>query len=141
VPTASFSSLEQCEIVEVAFLAPDGEELRLPLLVDSGFTGQSGFVLSTDVERLAHAAVPASQAAGALSGMQKRVVVRWRISGLSMERLAIAILADISPLALPTGIQGLAGLRFLRCFSRWGAEQAASGRWHFELSTDSVSST
>lgn len=132
-----FSSLEPCEIVEVELLAPNGEELTLQLLVDSGFTGQSCFVLSDDLDRFAHAAAPASKAAGALSGMQRRVVIRWRIASLSLEQSAMAILAEVSGLNLPPGVHGLAGLRFLRQFQRWGAEQTKQGAWQFLLSIDS----
>ncbi len=113
-----FPSLDQGDVVEVVFLTPSGNTVSMRLLVDSGFTGQSCFVLPTDAESLAQAAAPASQTAGALSGTQRRVVVTCRIPGLSFERSLIAILADVAALALPPGIQGLAGLRFLRSFRR-----------------------
>ena len=61
-----FASLAQGELVQLHFLRPDGGEVPLDLLVDSGFTGQSSFVLSDDALDLAHAPAPASQAAGAL---------------------------------------------------------------------------
>jgi predicted aspartyl protease len=61
-----FSSLEQGEVLEVAFLKPQGGQVSLRLLVDSGFTGQSCFVLPEDENDLVHAPAPASQAAGAL---------------------------------------------------------------------------
>ncbi len=134
--TVYFSSLEQGEAVEIAFVKPQGGEVILPLLVDSGFTGQSCFVLPPSAEELAQAPAPASQAAGALSGTQRRVLVTCRVPSLSFDRTVIAILADLSPLDLPPGIQGLAGLRFLRHFRRWGAEQIEDGSWRFFLSTD-----
>ena len=110
--------------------------MLLPLLVDSGFTGQSCFVLPANVEEFAQAAAPASQTAGALSGTQRRVVVTCRIPGLSLHGSFTAIHADTSSLALPLGIEGMAGLRFLRHFRRWGAERAADSSWRFFLSDE-----
>ena len=136
MPTVSFRSLDQCDVIEVAFQRPSGGEVILPLLVDSGFTGQSCFVLPAEFEELAQAAAPASQTAGALSGLQRRVVVTGRIPGLSFHGSFTAILADTSSLALPPGIQGLAGLRFLRHFRRWGAERADDSAWRFFLSDE-----
>ena len=136
MPTAYFRSLDQCEVIEVALLRPAGGELIVPLLVDSGFTGQSSFVLPVNVEELAQAAAPASQAAGALSGTQRRVVVTCRIPDLSFHGSFTAILADTSSLALPPGIEGMAGLRFLRHFRRWGAERADDSSWRFFLSDE-----
>lgn len=37
--------------------------------------------------------------------------------------------------SLPDGVVGIAGLRFLRHFRRWGAEQPTSGNWQFVLET------
>ena len=134
MPNAYLRSLDQCDVIQVAFLKPAGGEVILPLLVDSGFTGQSSFVLPVNVEALAQAAAPASQTAGALSGIQRRVVVTCRIPGLSFLGSFTAILADTSSLALPPGIEGMAGLRFLRHFRRWGAERANDSSWRFFLS-------
>ena len=131
-----FPSLDQGDVVEVVFLTPSGSAVSMPLLVDSGFTGQSCFVLPADAEQLAQAAAPPSQTAGALSGTQRRVVVTCRLPGLSFQRSLIAILADVSALDLPPGIQGMAGLRFLRSFRRWGAVQTDEGSWRFFLSDD-----
>jgi hypothetical protein len=136
MPTAYFRSLEQCDVIEVAFLKPAGGEVILPLLADSGFTGQSCFVLPLYAEDLAQAAAPASQTAGALSGAQRRVVVTCRIPGLAFHGSFTAILADTSSLALPPGIEGMAGLRFLRYFRRWGAERADDNSWRFLLSDE-----
>jgi predicted aspartyl protease len=132
---AYFPSLEGAEALEVAFAKPQGGEVALRLLVDSGFTGQSSFVLPANAADLAQAVAPASQVVGALQGAQQRVVVLCRVVGLSVSFPAIAILADVSCLALPPGIQGLVGLRFLRHFCRWGAEQAEDGAWRFFLAT------
>jgi hypothetical protein len=49
--------------------------------------------------------------------------------------MLIAIVADTSSLSLPGGVEGLAGLTFLRQFARWGAERRAKG-WQFSLSDD-----
>lgn len=123
---AVFPSLDECEVVGVTFLAPDQQETSLRLLVDSGFTGQSSFVLPLDVDYLAHAPAPASQALGALAGPQRRVVVRWRIESLALERAAFAIVADISGLVLPTGVHGLAGLN--SCDISHAGEQSKTSR-------------
>lgn len=131
-----FPSLDQGDVVEVEFLTPSGSTVSMTLLVDSGFTGQSCFVLPTDAESLAQAAATPSQTAGALTGPQRRVVVTCRIPGLAFERSLMAILTDVSALALPPGIQGMAGLRFLRSFRRWGAAQSDDGTWRFFLSDD-----
>jgi hypothetical protein len=87
-------------------------------------------------ETLAHAVARPSKAAGALKGVQKRVVVSWRIDMLSLQVRALAILADTSGLALPNGVEGIVGLQFLRCFRRWGSEQSLDGSWKFFLETD-----
>jgi hypothetical protein len=133
---AYFSSFAEGETIEVEFSKPQGGEVKFRLLVDSGFTGQSCFVLPEGAESLAQAPALASEAAGALHGMQTRVVVLCRIAELSFQVEAIAILADVAHLSLPAGVQGLVGLRFLRYFRRWGAEQSEDGGWRFFLATD-----
>ncbi|MSQ94237.1 MAG: hypothetical protein EXR98_06735 [Gemmataceae bacterium] len=135
---AHFPSFDDGDALDVGFLKPQGGELTLRLLVDSGFTGQSCFVLPVNANGLAHAAVPSAEVAGALQGVQKRVVVSCRIADLSFAVAAIAIIADTSGLALPVGVQGIVGLRFLRHFRRWGAEQTAVGAWRFFLETDTA---
>jgi predicted aspartyl protease len=136
MPVAYFSSIEQGETVEVAFSKPQGGDVTLRLLVDSGFTGQSCFVLPEDAGDLAQAPAAASQTAGALQGTQNRIVVSCHIAALSFHLTAMAIVTDTSPLALPPGVHGLAGLRFLRNFRRWGAEQTQPNDWRFFLATD-----
>jgi predicted aspartyl protease len=135
---AYFSSLEHAETLEVTFAKPQGGEATLRLLVDSGFTGQSCFVLPENADDLAQAPATASQVAGALQGSQKRVVVSCSVAALSFRLTAIAILGDTSRLALPPGIRGLVGLRFLRYFHRWGAEQTEDDGWQFFLETDAT---
>jgi hypothetical protein len=39
-----------------------------------------------------------------------------------------ATIADVSSLSLPSDVEGLAGLSFLRQFARWGAERSEVGR-------------
>jgi len=131
-----FPSLAEADTIEVTFTKPSGGEENLRLLVDSGFTGQSCFVLPENADDLAHAATTASQASGALQGTQRRVVVAARIDALSFANDVIAILADTSTLALPAATQGMVGLPFLRLFRRWGAEQSADGVWRFFLESD-----
>ncbi len=131
-----FPSLDHGDVVDVELLKPDGGAVSMPLLVDSGFTGESCFVLPADAEQLTQAAATPSRTAGALSGTQRRVVVTCRIPRLSFQRSFIAILTDVSVLDLPPGIHGLVGLRFLRSFRRWGAVQSDEGSWMFFLSDD-----
>jgi len=133
---AYFPSLREADTLEVTFAKPLGGEKALRLLVDSGFTGQSCFVLPANEDDVAHAAAPTSQVVGALQGAQKRVVVSCRIDALSFQIAAIAILADTSTLALPPEARGIVGLRFLRCFQRWGAEQTVESGWRFFLESD-----
>jgi hypothetical protein len=128
-----YPSLDDGDVVEVEFLKPDGATVFKTLLVDSGFTGQSCLILSRDAMDLSHAAVPASRTAGALAGMQPRVLIICRIPALAFQRALIAIITDIATLALPPGVEGMVGLRFLRHFARWGAELAADGNWRFFL--------
>jgi predicted aspartyl protease len=106
---AFFPSLENAKTIEVAFSTPQGGEVSRCFLVDSGFTGESCFVLPESEAGLAQAQAPASEAAGALRGAQKRVVVSYSIPALSFRFEGIAILADVSPLSLPQGIHGLVG--------------------------------
>jgi predicted aspartyl protease len=136
MPIAYFPSLEEGDALEVVFAKSQGGEVTLRLLVDSGFTGQSSFVLPEDADELAQALAPTAQAAGALQGTQKRIVVSCRVESLSFHLAAIALLADTSRLVLPPGIQGVVGLRFLRYFRRWGAEQSEDGSWRFFLETE-----
>jgi hypothetical protein len=136
MPIAFFPSLAEAETLEVSMVKPQGGEETFRLLVDSGFTGKSCFVLPDSADEFAQAAAPTTQVAGALQGTQKRVVMSCRIAALSFQVSVIAILADTAALALPDGIQGIVGLRFLRHFRRWGAEQTETGNWRFFLETD-----
>lgn len=133
MPTVSFTSRPEVEVIELRFLTVDGDERRQTLLVDSGFTGQSSFILADDALDFVQSAATTCQAAGALSGTQQRALVTCRIPELSFERSFLAILADVSQLALPSGVHGLVGLRFLRHFRRWGSERNDDGSWQFFL--------
>jgi hypothetical protein len=135
---AYFPSLDAAETIEVAFVRPAGGETTVRLLVDSGFTGQSSFVLPRSASDLAHAHASASQVMGAIQGTQTRVIVTCRIAALSFQTPAIAILADTSGLALPAGVSGMVGLRFLRHFHRWGSERVEDGTWRFFLEIDAT---
>jgi hypothetical protein len=117
-------------------VAPDGSVSSNRLLVDSGFTGESALVLAAHLEPMAHGYVDQANAAGALSGAQTRVVVQCRVPGLAFDEVLIAIAADITELALPPDVDGMAGLTFLRRFTSWGAERDLSGDWSFFLSDE-----
>lgn len=132
--TVYFASSPDCEVVNVELLAQDGSVRKTRLMVDSGFTGESALVLPSHLESLAHAHVDQAYAMGALSGKQTRVVARCRVSGLAFDDALIAITTDLTNLALPTDIDGMVGLTFLRQFSCWGAERTVSGDWTFFLS-------
>jgi len=43
-----YPSLDDGDVIAVEFLKPDGDTVSKTLLIDSGFTGQSCFVLSQD---------------------------------------------------------------------------------------------
>jgi hypothetical protein len=131
--TVYFPSQPGGDVVDVEFLKPDGTASRRMLLVDSGFTGQSAIILGTADSIFSHAAAPASQAGGALSGSQTRGVVVCQVTGLSVQHTLIAIFTDLTTLALPSGVEGMVGLQFLRQFQRWGAEQSNNGDWRFFL--------
>ena len=135
---AYFPSHEAVETLEVAFVKPAGDEVTLRLLVDSGFTGNSSFVLPMSADELSHAQAAASRVMGALQGLQNRIVVTCRVPTLSFRTMAIAILADTSELELPPTVDGMVGLQFLRRFRRWGAEQIDVGSWQFFLQTDAT---
>jgi hypothetical protein len=132
--TIYYPGREDCDNIVAQFLKPNGEAAFKTLLVDSGFTGQSCFVLSQDALDLAHATVPAVRTAGALQGMQNRVLVISHMPVLGFQRALIAIMTDTASLSLPSGVEGVAGLRFLRHFARWGAELTTDGGWRFFLS-------
>ena len=130
-----FRSLDEAEVIDVEFLKPRGGARLLRLLVDSGFTGKSSVVLGREASELVRAQVPPAQVSGALQGAQNRGWVTCRIPELSFQCTIIGIITDTSVLSLPPGVQGMAGLSFLRQFARWGAEKTADG-WRFFLSND-----
>lgn len=129
-----FSSLDDGDLLEVDFVTPAGKVVSKSLFVDSGFTGQSSFVLSDKDSILIHAHVSSSSAKEALRGAQNRGVVLCQIPGLSFHKSLIAIFAKLSQLSLPSGIDGMAGLNFLRQFAEWGSEKKPVGKWTFFLS-------
>jgi hypothetical protein len=120
-------------VVEVVFRAPDGRWVPRRLIVDSGFTGASAFVLPAVDAALADRAGPAGRVAGALSGVQERAWLIAAVPALRFRDAFLGICTDVSPLVLPAGVDGLAGLRFLQRFQRWGAYRNGSGAWSFEL--------
>jgi hypothetical protein len=135
MPTVSFPSFVDAEVIEVDFLKLNGDTHTLRLLVDSGFSGRSSFVLPQHVSEVFRAEVPAVQTVGALQGTRNRAWVTCRIPALSYQATLIAICADTASLSLPPDVEGLAGLAFLRQFSRWGAERTDTG-WQFFLAVD-----
>ena len=137
MPAESFGSLEDAEIAEVEFATAEGGFRKLRLLVGSGFTGQISFVLGKDEDALIRAMMAPAHASGALHGEQKRAWVTCRIPQIGFQRTLIAILPDLTPLSLPNGVQGMAGLSFLRNFARWGSDRTPNG-WRFFVSHNEV---
>ncbi len=133
--TISWPSAQDSELVQIEFLKLDGTSRSLKLLVDTGFTGKSSFVLSEDAVDLMRAPYHPAQVAGALQGQQDRGWVMCCVPAISFRRTLIAIIADTSSLSLPHEVAGLAGLTFLRQFPRWGAEQSNAG-WRFFISDE-----
>lgn len=133
-----FPSHPSAEVIGLDFVRADGGMRRLRLLVDSGFTGASSFVIATDSAELVQAAAPTATASGALHGPQVRGWVTFHIPELGLRRSMIAILADLESLALPPGIDGLVGLTFLRQFRQWGAERNAAGAWRFVIENNDL---
>lgn len=127
-----YRSLDSADVIEVEFLKLDGGIRSLKMLVDTGFSGRSSVVLSTEAGDLFRAMLPATQTSGALKGPQDRAWVTCSIAALQFQATLIAIVTDISALSLPPGVDGMVGLSFLRHFKRWGAEEVAKG-WHFFL--------
>ncbi len=130
--SVSFPGFDAAEVIEVEFVGAQGGVRSLKLLVDTGFSGRSGVIIGTDAGDLVRARLPATQTTGALKGQQDRAWVTCRVPGLSFQATLIAIIADISVLSLPRGVDGMAGLTFLRHFARWGAEETPAG-WRFFL--------
>ncbi len=132
--TVYFPSNPDGEVIYVEFISPAAEARSLCLLVDSGFTGVSDIILSQADRDLVWGTLRRVEAFGALQGDQERAHVVGRIPGLVFEQRLTAIVTDLSQLILPHGVEGMAGLTFLRRFSRWGAERTTDGRWQFFLS-------
>ena len=124
-------------VVDVQFIvAESGGTVWRRLLVDSGFVGASAFVLSTaDGYVMAQDWAEEGQVSGALSGQQRHAWVSCLVPALGFQRLLMAICADLSPLKLPSGVHGLAGLTFLQQFAEWGGRRDPAGNWSFVLST------
>jgi hypothetical protein len=130
--TAYYQSLDDADVIEVEFLPLQGNARTLKLLVDSGITGRSSVILGQDASDLVRAQMGPAESSGALHGTQNRAWVMCRITDLIYRATVIAIVADVAPLSLPSGVHGIVGLTFLRQFTRWGAERTAE-EWRFYL--------
>ena len=133
--TTFWPSAEDAELIEVEFIKLDGGSRSLKLLVDSGFTGGSSFVLGEDAIDLVRAEYDPAEVVGAIQGQQNRAWVTCRVPAIAFQQTLIAIITDTARLSLPAGVEGLAGLTFLRQFSRWGAERGEAG-WQLFLSDE-----
>lgn len=134
---ASFSFYLDCPIVDVQFQRADGPgTVARRMLIDSGFTGPSAFVLPlADEALLVQRLAPETETAGALHGRHRRIWVACTMPPINFRDTLLAICTDLTPLVLPPLIEGMAGLRFLQRFQRWGGERRGDGRWHFLLET------
>ncbi len=121
--------------VTVAFWeAKSVQPVTRRLMIDSGFTGLSSFVLSADdCVRFKRWPAEPGRIRGAITGIHNRCWVKCSISELNFNGLLVSVASDFSTLPLPKGVDGLAGLSFLSRFIRWGGEQDASGNWSFLL--------
>jgi hypothetical protein len=128
-----YPSLDVAEVIDLELLTLDGDIRTLRLLVDSGFMGKSSLVLPNTAAGLIRAALPAANTTGALQGLKDRGWVTCRIAELNYQETVIAIVTDTTSLSLPPGVEGLAGLTFLRQFASWGSQRTTSG-WQFFLS-------
>ncbi|MBM3236272.1 hypothetical protein FJZ31_08235 [Candidatus Poribacteria bacterium] len=135
--TVFFPFYMDCPVVEVNFCRNDGAgTVRRRLLIDSGFTGRSAFALSSSDEKiLVQRPAPDSDTEGALQGRQRRIWVICELPELQFQDALLAICTNLSTLALPNGIHGMAGLTFLRCFNCWGGERRSDGEWYCFLET------
>jgi hypothetical protein len=133
--SVSFPYYAGLPVVEVEFThRGTADAVVRRLLVDSGFSGQSAFVLpATDEALLALGVAPVGMARGAVRGEQRRVWVVCAVQALGFRRTLMAISTDPALLPLPSGADRLAGLTFLQQFVRWGGERDADGRWAFVL--------
>lgn len=128
-------------VVELVFRRVDGSgSVARRLLVDSGFTGRSAFVLGLSEEGVLRQWIAGEiDVAGALQGRRQRVWVRCGVPALGFRATLTAIVADLASLALPPRIHGIAGLAFLSRFVRWGGDRVATGSWQFFLEADGPS--
>ena len=133
MPATSFASLAEAEVVTVELEHLDGTIVTRTLMVDSGFTGASGVLLSNHDMSLIHASAPFATTGGALVGQQSRGAIRIGVAGVLTPRRMFALFADLSTLSLPANVEGMVGLTFLRLFDQWGAQRHADGTWRFGL--------
>jgi hypothetical protein len=101
---AYFPGTSIADVINVGFVDRLGIETVFALMIDSGFTGQSGCVLPKSAAHLAFASVWSSQIAGAIQGLQQRIVVQGRIgalpaTGVSFSHNSKAGAGDYSPQA------------------------------------------
>jgi predicted aspartyl protease len=130
--STSFPSLDAAEVIEVEFVRLDGSTRMLRMLVDTVFTGKSSLIVAPEAVDLIRARLPRTQTSGALRGAKRRAWVKCCIRKMKFEATMIAIIADLSSLALPAGVDGLIGLSFLRHFARWGGYLTRK-KWAFKL--------
>ncbi len=134
---ALFPFHDDYPVVDVALTRADGAGTTIRrLLLDTGFTGRSVFVLSTDDETLlSHRPLRDGTVCGALTGSQQRMWVIAGVPRIGFLGSFVAIVTGLGPLGLPSGVQGMAGLTFLQRFRAWGAERGTDGEWRFFLET------
>src|SRR5688572_12289428 len=93
---AYFPAFDNADVLEIVFFRLNGEKTFLGLLVDSGFVGESSFVLSNDLTDLLQAPANSLQAKGAIQGVQQRIILPCEITSLSLQLITFAILTDLA---------------------------------------------
>ena len=115
-----FASLQDAEVVDVDFVHTAGHSVPMRLFVDSGFTGAEKVRSSARRDRGWYTFRRSVQGLKAqVAGFLDRGWVRCRVPSLAFEKRMLAVFSNVQPLFLPTGVDGMVGLTFLRHFARW----------------------
>jgi hypothetical protein len=105
VVEAAFVSAGQGRLVRRLLADTGGGSLRAPFEVILG---------QTDAAQLPHLPAGSASVGGAFSGQYPTILVLAEVPGLSTLRGVFALL--VPPAQLPTGLDGIAGFRFLNAF-------------------------
>lgn len=129
---ARFAGRSDFDVIELELIAHSGRIVPCRALVDSGFSGPSSMVLAEHLQHVRRSRIRSAAVGGALQGRHRRINVVCRVAGMLQEQSHAAILAKMDSLDVPTDIEGIVGLQFLRSFWRWGGERVGND-WQFVL--------